>query len=179
MEKCKEENRQLELSIQRLRKQPSAGLEAATTNELLLAEQQRQFEEDMQAELIESRERTEALEQRCQELEEQLVRQLEVADLERLRALETLRKQCDDRESVLVQQIKELQLQLQLQRRNPANSLVGATNGATSTTAVGNTNPQGGPTTQSAGQLVSWRKPQPQLTQRPKNLVVSCLVVIR
>ena len=154
MEKCKEENRQLELSLQRLRKQPSAGLEAATTNELLLAEQQRQFEEDMQAELIESRERTEALEQRCQELEEQLVRQLEVADLERLRALETLRKQCDDRESVLVQQIKELQLQLQLQRRNPANSLVGATNSTTSTTAVGNTNPQGGPTTQSAGQLV-------------------------
>lgn len=117
MERYREESRQLEASWKQLKERvPEINL---TPNELLLKQQQ-WFEEDIQAKVIETREHSDGLEQRCQELEDQLVRQLEQAELERLRAIEALQSSYEERETVLVQQLRELQLQLQLQRKSPS-----------------------------------------------------------
>ena len=62
-----------------------------------LFEQQRQAQEDLQAELVESLERNKALEEMCTQLEDRLSRAFEEAELERLRALEELRQKYDDR----------------------------------------------------------------------------------
>ena len=51
----------------------------------------------MQAELTESKERAEALEQRCQQLEDELIRQAERAELEKLRAMDAVRSKCEER----------------------------------------------------------------------------------
>ena len=136
----KEESRLLESSLQRLRAKASRIEDpTSSTNELILEQYQR-FEEDMQAELTESKERAEALEQRCQQLEDELMRQAERAELEKLRAMEAVRSKCEERESVLVQQLRELQLQLQQQRSHPIRLQSRVVSKAT---AVGKDNPEG------------------------------------
>lgn len=107
LERYREESKQLESSLQRLRAQQASKVDDPTslnTNELILEQYQR-FEEDMQAELAESKERAKALEQWCQQLEDELLRQAERAELEKLRAMEAVRSKCEERESVLVQQL--------------------------------------------------------------------------
>ena len=74
-----------------------------------LWEKHRQIQEDLQAELVESQERSCGLVQRCTQLEEQLTRVLEGAELERLRAVDELRRKYDDQEEQLLQQLQNLQ----------------------------------------------------------------------
>ena len=68
----------------------------------LLVEQQHRLCEDLQAKLAEAVERSRALEDRCYQLEEQLLR---VNELKRLRALEALRSKSEAREDRLVEQV--------------------------------------------------------------------------
>ena len=78
----------------------------------LPVEQQHRLGEDLQAELAEAVERSQALEDRCCQLEEQLLRVNENG-LERLRALEALRSESEAREDRLVEQVRGLQQQMQ------------------------------------------------------------------
>ena len=64
----------------------------------VLVEQQHQLREDLQAELAEAVERSQALDKRCCRLEEQLLRVSKEAELECLRALEALRSKSEARE---------------------------------------------------------------------------------
>ncbi|MCG8625568.1 MAG: hypothetical protein MJE68_26660, partial [Proteobacteria bacterium] len=85
-----------------------------------LVEQQRQLCEDMQAELAEAAERNSSWEERCCQLEEELQRVREEAELERLRDLDSLRRRAEEREERLAKQVRDLQeavkeLQLRLQ----------------------------------------------------------------
>ena len=109
----------------------------SNANKLILEQYQR-FEEDMQAELTESKECAEALEQRCQQLEDELMRQAEQAELEKLCAMEAVCSKCEERESVLVQQLRELQLQQQRSHPIRLQSKV-----VSKATAVGKDDPEG------------------------------------
>ena len=79
VERLQQENEDLLASLERDRR-TSLGLTEAEQ----LLEQQRQIQEDVQADHVESQEWSCALEERCTQLEEQLTRVLEEAELERL-----------------------------------------------------------------------------------------------
>ena len=78
-----------------------------------LLEQQRQMQEDLQAEPVESQEQDCHLEERCTQLEDQLTCVLEEAELEWLRAVDDLRRKYNDWEEQLLQQLQERFLSLQ------------------------------------------------------------------
>ena len=109
VQRLQKENEELLASLERDRR---VSLGRRSEAEQLL-EEQRQIHEDLQAELVESQERSCALEERCTQLEEQLTSVLAEAraeaELERLRAVEELRRKYDDREERFLQQLQELQ----------------------------------------------------------------------
>ena len=102
VDRLQRENKDLLASLERDRR---VSLGPAEAEQLL--EQQRQMQEDLQAELVESQERGCHLEERCTQLGDQLTRVLEVAELERLRAVDELRRKYNDREERLLQQLQE------------------------------------------------------------------------
>ena len=105
VQRLQRENEELLASLERDRRVSLGGHSEAEQ----LLEEQRQMHEDLQSELLESQDRSCALEERCNQLEDQLTRVLEEAELERLRAVDELRRKYDDREERLLQQLQELQ----------------------------------------------------------------------
>ena len=85
-------------------------------------EQQRQLCEDMQAELAEQ---NFSWEEQCCQLEEELQRICEEAELERLRDLDLLRRRAEECEECLAEQVRDLQeavKELQLRLLQPVQS---------------------------------------------------------
>ena len=83
--------------------------EERTETEKLLEEQQ-QLYEDLQAELAETVNRGNALEDRCFSLEDKIVQVMEEAQVERLKAVDSVRTKYEE---TLLPQIQELQRQVQ------------------------------------------------------------------
>ena len=84
-------------------------LEEGRSEEAKLFEEQRRRQEDLQAEVMESQERSCALEEWCTQLEDRLTHVLEEAELERLRAVDELRRKYPEWEGRLLQQLQNLQ----------------------------------------------------------------------
>ena len=74
-----------------------------------LLNEQRQLHEDLQAELEEAVERGASLGDRCSSLEDQLIKVMKEAELERLRAVEAVRSKYEEK---FLQQVQELQRQV-------------------------------------------------------------------
>ena len=113
----RQENDRLTEELRALQKRKSTGevdevnLPPADESATLLAVH-KQACEDLQAELAETQERCHKLDQACCEVQAQLQRERQEAELECLRAVETERGKWEAREERLVQQLRELQSRL-------------------------------------------------------------------
>ena len=105
VQRLQRENEELLMSLEQDRRISLRGHSEAEQ----LLEEQRQMHEDLQSELLESQDRSCALEERCNQLEDQLTRVLEEAELEQLRAVDKLRRKYDNHKERLLQQLQELQ----------------------------------------------------------------------
>ena len=104
LEHVREENRQLQEELVKLTM-------AAECHEMeTLLEEQRQLYEDLQAELGEAVDRSTGLEDRCCNLEDQLVKVMEESELERLKAVDAIRSKYEE---TFMRQVQELQKQVQ------------------------------------------------------------------
>ena len=132
VQRLQKENEELLASLERDRRISLGGRGEAEQ----LLEEHRRIQEDLQAELTESREQSCVLEERCTQLEDQLTRMLEEAELERLRAVDELCRKYNDCEGRLLQQLQKLQEGfLRLQSRTCAVSVGEGDTGAAKRTA--------------------------------------------